>query len=160
MEWVKDWMLSVVCAALLAALAGALCPAGRGRKLTGLAGGLLLLFVMLKPLARLGAGSEALAEFQNALTGQAQTAEAEELRKDIIAQQTAAYISDKATALGIVDPQVQVRCRWTEDGFPAPESVQVRGSGDGEAWRALQRAITADFGLDASHQMLERTDVP
>ena len=164
MEWVKSWLLSMTCAALIAALALALCPDGFPKKLTRWAGGLLLLLAVLGPVKGLEGGdmAEALAKYRlwSDETVQVMAEESQEMRKAIIARQTAAYISDKAAALGIRDPQVWVECRWTGDGFPAPESVTVRGSGTQEAWRALQQAITADFGLTESQQTLERTDVP
>ena len=164
MEWVRSWLLSITCAALIAALALALCPEGFPKKLARSAGGLLLLLAVLNPVKRLENGEMAdiLAKYQ-LWPGDAIETMAEEnleMRKAIIARQTAAYISDKAAALGIVAPQVWVDCRLTGDGFPAPESVKVRGSGAQEAWQALQRAITADFGLEEARQTLERTDVP
>lgn len=164
MEWVKSWLLSVACAALIAALALTLCPEGLPKKLTRSAGGLLLLLAMLAPVRRLESGDMAdiLAKYQpwTADAVQTMTEDDLEMRKIIIARQTAAYISDKAAALGIREPQVWVSCRLTEDGFPAPESVKIQGSGTPEAWQALQEAITADFGLEESAQTLERTDVP
>lgn len=164
MEWVKSWLLSVTCAAVIAALATALCPEGFGKKLTRSAGGLLLLLAALGPAAGLEEGdmADAFAKYraQGDPAVQAMAQEDGETRKAIIARQSAAYISDKAAALGIQDPQVWVTCRLTGEGYPAPETVTVRGSGSEEAWLALQRAITADFGLDESAQTLERMDVP
>lgn len=163
MEWVKGWLLSIVCAAVIAALANALCPEGLPKKLTRSAGGLLLLLAVLGPVRRLEGGdmAAAMAKYQvwSDEAVQAMAQEDQELRKAIIARQTAAYISDKAAALGIQEPQVWVSCRLTGDGFPAPESVTVRGSGPQEAWQTLQRAITADFGLEETAQTLERMDV-
>lgn len=164
MEWVKDWLVSILCAAVIAAVATALCPEGFSKKLTRTAGGMLLLLAVLSPVRRLegGAMAQAMARYrlwpEEAV--QAMAAGQEELREAIIARQTAAYISDKAAALGIREPQVRVTCHMTGDGFPAPESVWVQGSGPEEAWRALGRAITADFGLEESQQTLERMDVP
>ena len=164
MEWVKSWLLSIACAAVITALAVALCPGGFPKKLTRGAGGLLLLLAVLNPVRRLESGemADALTKYRfwsdDAVRAMAE--DDQEMRKAIIARQTAAYISDKAAALGIQDPQVWVQCRLTGEGFPAPEFVKVRGSGPEEAWRALQRAVTADFGLDESKQTLERMDVP
>ena len=164
MEWVKSWLLSIACAAVIAALAVALCPEGFSKKLTRSAGGLLLLLAVLSPVKRLESGemADALAKYRvwSDDAVQAIAEENQEMRKAIIARQTAAYISDKAAALGIQEPRVWVTCRLTGEGFPAPESVKVQGSGPEEAWQALQRVITADFGLDESKQTLERMDVP
>ncbi len=164
MEWIKSWLLSITCAAVIAALASALCPDGFPKRLTRSAGGLLLLLAVLGPVRRLDNGelTDTLAKYraQSDVAVETMAQENQEMCKAIIARQTAAYISDKATALGIQEPQVWVSCRMTGDGFPAPESVTVRGSGTDEAWQVLQRAITADFGLENSAQTLERMDVP
>lgn len=163
-EWLRQWLLSITCAALIATLADALCPGGFPRKLTRLAGGLLLLLAALGPLVRLDEDllSDSLAKYRFQQEGytQAMSGQEQEMMKSIIAQQTAAYISDKAAALGIQAPQVWVECRLTPEGFPAPQSVRVRGSGADTAWRALSRAITADFALDEQAQTFERMDVP
>lgn len=164
MEGLRSWLLSVTCAAIIAALADALCPGGFPKKLTRAAGGLLVLLTVLGPAVELAhldlADSLAKYRDQTQWDVQAIEVEGEELRKAIIERETAAYISDKAAALGIQDAQVWVNCRLTDEGFPAPESVKVRGSGAEDAWQALQRAITADFALEESAQTLERMDVP
>lgn len=163
MEWLRRWLLSMTCAAMIAALANALCPEGFPKKLTRMAGGLLLLLAALGPVRRLdeNALGDALAKYRAQQSGytQAMTGQ-EETIKSIIARETAAYISDKAAALGIQDPQVWVECRLTPEGFPAPQSVRVRGSGADSAWQALSKAITADFALDEQAQTFERMDVP
>ncbi len=165
MEGIRSWLLSITCAAMIAALADALCPAGFSRKLVRTAGGFLLLLAVLSPVTALrGTALGQALQTGGFFSGESLWAgaeDSEEVRKDIIARQTAAYISDKAAALGIQEPQVWVSCRWTRDGFPAPETVRVRGSGTEEAWQTLQSAITADFALEPSAQTLERMeDVP
>lgn len=163
-EWLRQWLLSITCAALIATLADALCPGGFPRKLTRLAGGLLLLLAALGPLVRLDEDllSDSLAKYRFQQEGytQAMSGQEQEMMKSIIAQQTAAYISDKAAGLGITQCRVEVRCRLTEEGFPAPETVRVEGCGDEKAWQALSRAITADFAVEESAQTLERKDAP
>lgn len=164
MEWLRSWLLSITCAAMIAALADALCPGGFPRKLIRSAGGLLLLLAVLGPIKQLDSRelSGILAKYQAQYGGYAETvAEENQGRtKAIIERQTAAYISDKAAALGIEEAQVWVTCRLTQEGFPAPQSVKVRGRGDETAWDSLSRAITADFALEPEAQTLERTDVP
>lgn len=153
----------MTCAAMIAALANALCPEGFPKKLTRMAGGLLLLLAALGPVRRLdeNALGDALAKYRAQQSGYTQAmAGQEETIKSIIAQETAAYISDKAAALGIEEPQVQVECRMTEDGFAAPERVEVRGRGSQEAWSQLRQALNADFALTEDAQTFERMDVP
>lgn len=164
MEWLRDWLLGVTAAALIATLADALCPKGYSQRLNRTAGGLLLLLAILAPIGRLDSVriADALAKYrlgrEDAVAAMA--ADSQDLRKAIIARESAAYISDKATALGIQEVQVWVTCRMTLEGYPAPETVRVRGAGSDSAWTALSRAITADFALEPSAQTLERMDVP
>lgn len=162
MEWMRSWLFSVAAAALISTLAVTLTPQGAPKKLAKLAGGLLLLIVMLEPVKTLRSGdiSGVLAEYQRDYSRYAQafTEENQALTKSIIEAQTAAYISDKATGLGLQITQTTVTCRLTEEGFPTPSRVYVQGRGPDDAWDALSAAITTDFGLDKEHQRLERMD--
>lgn len=160
MEWLRSWLLSVTCAAMIAAVADALCPKGFPKTLTRIAGGLLLLLAALGPIRALDEDALARGMAQLAASGGAvETETQEDMIKSIIAQETAAYISDKAAELGIEEAQVEVRCRMTEDGFPAPESVEVRGKGSQEAWTRLEAALETDFALGQDSRTLERMDV-
>lgn len=164
MDELKSWLLSVAAAALVASIAATLSPEGIPQKLAKFSGGLLLLLAMLSPLRALDDRSmEDLAEkyfFDAWETVQIQTPEDQDLVKSIIEQESAAYISDKAAALGVANSQVTVTCRISAEGFPTPEQVTVRGSGEEAAWSALSEAITADFSLGKEAQRFERTDVP
>ncbi len=164
MEWIKSWLVSIVCAAMVAAVADALSPKGFPKQLARYAGGLLVLLAVLGPVKRLDSNviGDAMADLKGRYSGytEAFAAQNGEVTKAIIAEETAAYISDKAAGLGITQCRVEVRCRLTEEGFPAPETVRVEGCGDEKAWQALSRAITADFAVEASAQTLERKDAP
>lgn len=160
MEWLRSWLLSITCAAMIAAVADALCPKGFPKTLTRMAGGLLLLLAALGPIRSLDEDALSQSVAQLAASQSAvETEDQEDMIKSIIAQETAAYISDKAAELGIEEAQVEVRCRMREDGFPAPESVEVRGKGSQEAWAQLEAALEADFALGQDSRTLERMDV-
>ncbi len=164
MDGLKTWLLSVAAAALVASIAAALSPDGAPKKVAKFSGGLLLLLALLSPLRTVD--DRDLADFTAKYTVQAaeavkaQTAEDKELVKSIIEEESAAYIWDKAAALGVAPCQVEVTCRITEEGFPALEQVTVQGTGEDGAWSALSEAITADFSLGKEAQRFERTDVP
>ncbi len=159
MEWLRSWLLSITCAAMIAAVADALCPKGFSKTLTRMAGGLLLLLAALGPIRSLDEDALARSVAQLADGGAVETAAQEDMINSIIAQETAAYISDKAAELGIEEAQVEVRCRMSEDGFPTPESVEIRGRGSQEAWARLESALEADFALGQDSRTLERVDV-
>lgn len=161
MEWMRSWLFSIVCAAMVAAVADALSPKGFPKQLARYAGGLLVLLVVLGPVKQLNSNAigDAMADLRGRYSGTEVFAQQNEaVTKAIIAQETAAYISDKAAGLGITQCRVEVRCRVTDEGFPAPESVRVEGCGDERAWRELSRAITADFAIEQEAQTLERVD--
>ena len=164
MEWIRNWLFSIVCAALAAAVADALSPKGFPKQLARYAGGLLVLLAVLGPVKQVDSSAmgDAMANLRGRYSEYTQTFSQQniEVTKAIIAEETAAYISDKAAGLGITQCRVEVRCRMTEEGFPAPETVRVEGCGDEKAWQALSRAITADFAVEASAQTLERKDAP
>lgn len=164
MEWMKSWLVSIVCAAMVAAVADALSPKGFPKQLARYAGGLLVLLAVLGPVKRLDSKAigDGVANLKGRYSGytEAFAEQNTEVTKAIIAEETAAYISDKAAGLGITQCRVEVRCRLTEEGFPAPETVRVEGCGDEKAWQALSRAITADFAVEESAQTLERKDAP
>lgn len=162
MEWMKSWLFSIVCAAMVAAVAEALTPKGFPKQLVRYAGGLLVLLAVLTPVKRLDSRvfGNAIADWKGRYENAAETLAEQniEVTKTIIAQETAAYISDKAAELGITQCRVEVRCRMTDRGYPAPESVRVEGCGAEEAWQALSRCITADFAIEREGQTLERVE--
>lgn len=162
MEWIKNWLLSVVCAAMATAVAEALSPKGMPKRLAKYAGGLLVLLAVLGPVRKLDSGAigDAAANLKGRFRGYTEVLASEntEVTKAIIEEETAAYILDKAAGLGMTQCRVEVRCRMTEEGFPAPETVRVEGCGDERAWQSLSRAITADFAIEREAQTLERMD--
>lgn len=163
MEWMRGWLFSIVCAAMVAAVADVLSPKGFLKQLARYAGGLLVLLAVLGPVKQLDSNviGDAMADLKGRYGGvtEAFAQQNAEVTKAIIAQETAAYISDKAAELGITQCRVEVRCRVTDEGFPAPESVRVEGCGDDRAWRELSRAITAGFAIEQEAQTLERMDI-
>lgn len=159
MEWMKSWLFSIVCAAMVAAVADALSPKGFPKQLARYAGGLLVLMAVLGPVKRLDSDviGDITANLKGRYGGYAETFAHQntQVTKAIIEEETAAYISDKAAGLGITQCRAEVRCRMTEEGFPAPETVRVEGCGDETAWQALSRAITADFAIEPEAQTLK-----
>ena len=104
MEAVRVWLTSVVLVSVLLSAAQSLIPPGTVRKAAGFTGGLILLLVLLRPV--LGADLDRLAldfsDYQTAVEErQAELADTQtEAMASIIAEQTEAYILDKAGELG------------------------------------------------------------
>lgn len=163
MEWMKNWLLAVTCAAVVVALADVLSPKGTPKKMVRLAGGLLLLLAVLSPVRQLENADLAglLAQYRSQYSVYEEAAAVNsDVMKSIIEEETSAYILDKATGLGIAPCVVEVSCHMDEGSFPVPEQVTVRGQGEERAWSELSRAIAADFAIGPENQTFERTDVP
>ena len=105
LELIRHWLVGITCAAMLVALAESLIPAGSIRRIARLTGGLVLLAAILNPLLKLDttALTRALTEYKLELSAYSADLEEENeiLMKDIIEEQSGAYIQDKAAALGI-----------------------------------------------------------
>ena len=133
---------------MLVALAEALCPDGNIRGILRLTGGLVLLAAVLNPLLKLDteALGRALAEYKLDLSAYSTELEEENetLMKDIIEEQSAAYIQDKAA----------VEAEGGGD-WPVPTAVTITGALTAEQREALTRAIEADFAIPAERQTYE-----
>ena len=143
LELIRHWLVGITCAAMLVALAESLIPAGSIRRIARLTGGLVLLAAILNPLLKLDttALTRALTEYKLELSAYSADLEEENeiLMKDIIEEQSGAYIQDKAAALGI-DCQVTVEADGEEE-WPIPQSVTVMGSLTAEQQEARERTI-------------------
>ena len=128
---VRVWLTSIVMVTLLLSVAQTLIPEGTIRKIAGFTGGLILLVALLRPalgadLERLhldlGDYERAIEERQEELASAGNT----EL-KALIESQTAAYISDKANALGL-EVTVRVEAEAGADGIPVPAAADIQGA--------------------------------
>lgn len=155
-DLIGAWLVGVTCTAMLVALAEGLVPAGAGRKICRLTGGLVLLLAMVQPVLKLDgdALTGALTRYRLDLEDQRQTLEEEnsQVMQAIIEEQAGAYIQDKAQELGI-DCQVEVTAQGED--YPIPQTVTIRGSLTAEQREALTRAIETDFAIPAQRQIYE-----
>ena len=146
----REWLTGLVAVSLLLAAAQTLLPEGSVRRIFSFTGGLVLLLVLLRPL--LGADLEGLspdlAGYQAAV--EVRREELEEAGKTelaaLIEARTAAYISDKADALGLaVTARVETR---TEDGVPVPWAAELSGPRS----EALADWIQEELGIPRGRQ--------
>lgn len=152
-----QWLMGVTCAAMLLALAEGLSPAGGPKRAARLAGGLVLLLAVVRPLVSLD-GTEltrALTQYRLEAEYSAQALEEENKRQmtHIIEAQCAAYIQDKAAALGIACT-VEVEADQAAD-YPVPKVVTVTGALTDRQRQALTEQIEADFAIPADRQYYE-----
>lgn len=148
----REWITSVVAAALLVSAAQSLIPEGGVKRAASLTGGLILLLALMQPvlgadLKRLELDLEpyraAVRERQEELE---QSGETE--WETLIAQRTAAYIWDKAEELGL-RVSVRVTVEPDTDGVPVPAAVEVTGPPS----EALAEYLERELGIARERQV-------
>lgn len=152
MNLFRSYLMGVVSAAMAVAIAQALTPEGTVKRIGRLVGGIVLLLAVVKPLAGLSAGGQAL-PVADWLAPPVQTEEdgAQAVLKELIARQTGAYIEDKGRTLGI-KCTAQVAVAEGDGGWPRPWSAEVEGSWTGEGQRALARIMEEELAIPAERQ--------
>ena len=149
---VRSWLTSIAAVTLMLTVVQTLVPEGTIKKIAGFTGGLLLLAALLQPVLKTDLGRLRLdfSDYEAAIEIRAAELDAsgkEELAA-IIAGRTAAYISDKADALGL---RVAARVE-TEPGAdgetPLPASVDLTGPYS----RELADWIAVELGIPAERQ--------
>ncbi len=154
MTFFRDWLLGIVAAALAVALAQALTPEGAVKKASRLAGGLVLLLAVVKPLTAFA--PEDLPALGRDLAPAAEAAEqaGDETMKILIAQKTGAYIVDKGSALGF-PCTAEVTVAEDGSGWAVPWSAQLTGRWTAEGRNALSRMLAEDLGIPAERQTFQ-----
>ena len=152
----RTWLFGIVAAAMVLSILYALIPKGALLTIAKCTGGLVMLLVVLRPLLTLDMDSlrwqyEA---WEGAIQQQTEAytdANRQEMAA-IIQQETAAYISEKAAALGLAC-HPEVVCQL-QDGVPFPAEVAMDIPKDA----ALARLIAEDLGIDEAHQRWRETE--
>ena len=149
---ISAWVKALSGAGLFCAAAAALCPPGRVRRVLGLACGCVMLAALLSPAAQLDIDAYAreAAKYGQAAreaAGLAQEA-AGALEREVIERECAAYITDRADALGLGAAEAVVTARWSADGFWYPWECSVAA----ENSAALSDAIEGELGIPPERQ--------
>lgn len=127
MTAIRSWLLGMIGAAMVLSVLYGLLPKGSVRSVAKMTGGLILMLVLLRPI--LGENWEELMwryqTYEAAIDDEIENYQAENEKKlaQLIQERTAAYISDKAVALGL-------RCEVKVDtvlrqGIPCPDTVTL-----------------------------------
>ena len=148
----REWLTSVVVVSVLLAVVQTLIPEGTIRKIGTFTGGLILLVTLLQPL--LGVEFEAL-ELRLEQSRETVEQRQQELEQagerelaELIERQTAAYIWDKADALGL-DLSAEVRVERGPDGIPLPVSATLTGTYS----EALSAYLERELGIPRERQV-------
>ena len=155
-EILRDWLLGLVAAALILTVLRALVPKGSIRPVARVTAGLVLLLVLLRPLAGFGGGSLRVRydELEREITARIEDYQAlhENELESIIADSTAAYISEQAAHLGLTC-RAEVRCE-VRDGTPQPAAMDIPYDA------RLAAAIADDLGIPAEKQSWQGGEAP
>ena len=149
----RDWIHGIFAASLLCAVAMALCPPGRVRRVTRLVCGLACALAIAQPIMALdpAALSVGLAEYRRQAQILRESGEEEEkmLERTYIEDQCSAYILDKAEEIGVSLAGASVEARWDDEALLwYPWSVTL----DGAYTAPLSRAIEGELGIPLSRQ--------
>ncbi len=149
---VREWLTSIVVVTMLLSVAQTFIPEGTIRKIASFTGGLILLAALLQPVLRtdLGRLRLDLSDYASAIEerrAELDSGEKEELA-GLIAERTAAYISDKASTLGVA-VTAQVETEMGDGGVPVPVSVRLRG----DRSEALAAYIEGELGIPRERQV-------
>lgn len=148
----REWLTSIVVVTLLLSVAQTLVPEGSIRRVASFVGGLILLAALLRPVLGtdlermrldLNGYEQALQEAREELVSSRETELTERIE-----ERTAAYISDKADALGL-KVAVRVEATTGPDGVSLPEKVELTGPYS----RELADFMTRELGIPAERQV-------
>ncbi len=154
MELVKQWLLGITGAAILAALTEGIMPEGGIKPIGKLACGLMMLAAVLIPLR--GVDAAAVSEYMHDDFPQSNTlTEETQVRiKQLIEDEFSAYSMDKAQRLGI-SCEIYVHCRQQdESGIFLPEQAEISGAAE-EARGAVAVMLCTDLGLSEDNLLFE-----
>ncbi len=149
----RQWIMGVTAASLLASVAMALTPKGRVRQVTGLVCGLMCALAVAGPLVKLDyqALAAAVAQYEQRarqITGQAEE-EAKMLDRTYIEDRCEAYILAKAAEAELAVKGVTLSARWDESAhvwYPWTAAVDAPYS----AW--LAGVIESELGIPPERQ--------
>lgn len=148
------YLLAVCAACILTALLQAAAPGAAAGRSLKLAGGLLILLVVIGPVAGVRAESlSALVREAERLLPEVRetgTDDSEGRISELITQRCTAYIWDKAAELGMT---VEAEVRLTDQGgWPCPSGVVLRGQWTAAQQQALSAVLENDLGIPREEQ--------
>lgn len=162
MDLIRNWLIGITASAMVAALADSVVPDGSIKKYVKLTGGLLIMLTVLQPLGSLDYSdvSEILLDYRIQSEAYSAGLETEnvQLIKNIIAEDVAAYIQDKATELGITC-EAAVTCVLNEEEMPYPASVIIYGELEEGQIQTLCGIIEGDLAIAVEDQHYERAKI-
>lgn len=152
----RGWLLGVIAAAILTALADSVMPSGAVKRVGKLVCGLMLLAAVFSPLPgfEIRESAQWLEEYMLALDAQEGELERQRQRqlKEVMEEEFAAYISDKAAQIG-AQCRVEVACEPAGDGVFLPVRAELTGTFPGGTRQELERLLRTELEIPAENQI-------
>ena len=162
MALVRSWILGLAAASLIAAILIAVSPQGRARKITMFASGFMIMAAMIKPFIGFDFSVFSSSMMQYGTMGREYagllTVKNDSLLKTIIEERSAAYISDKATSLGMENVRVKVKAEKGDGGNPYPHEVFISAKYSAGEKRSLTEYLESEFGVPEARQHWSGSD--
>lgn len=155
--FVRQWLLGIAAASLLSALAMAITPEGRVKRIVNLVCSFVVAAAMIAPLAGFDFGSFSVYVQQYRAAAEEMIHGMEEensrLNRLIIEEKSAAYILDKAESMDTPVSSVSVNAKWNADEKCwYPYSAKLSFSGPEEARAKIAWYLSADLGIPEERQ--------
>ena len=152
---IRNWLIAVTCAALIAAVAQAAMPEGAIKQVGKLLCGMVILLAVVRPAmgVQISDAVGSLRQMQNQTRQQRTQLEESSgaMLKSLIERESSAYISDKAAEIEI-HCQVQVSCHPGQGGTWVPWTVQITGDLNQIQRSALARIIQQELDIPSDRQ--------
>ena len=151
----RDWILGLTAAAVLASCAQLLTPKGPIEKVTGFVCSLMLTAALLSPLMELDidAFSWSLSTYRQRVAQLTEELESREKRLigTYIENQCAAYILDEAHVLGVTGGKAEVSAKWDNENW-VPYEASVTMTVTPEQKQDLSNWMTVQLGIPVERQ--------
>jgi hypothetical protein len=161
-EAIREWIIGIAGAALLTAVATAITPESKAKRVVRLICAVTMILALIQPVISFdySSFSQYTAQFKSDGMAYSQSLEetANSLSRTIIEEECTAYILDKGQSLGIAELSAEVTLKWNTDGYWYPEYVTLSGFGTAQAQQSLMYAIEAELGIPAERQVWSTDD--
>ena len=151
----RTWILSLMGASIIAAVAERLTPSGPVRRVTSFICGVMLAGILLRPILVLDRDELALSmsEYRSTtaeITGDWEAKE-NELLRPFIEEQCRAYILDEAQSLGLTGLDCAVRLKWRDESW-VPYEITLKGHASESEMKRLGERLDAELGVPKERQ--------
>ena len=155
MEWIKEYLLSIIAAGVICGISSSLIPKNTSSAvIIKMLGGIFLAITLIAPLAKIrlddfGVYWDHITADAEALVQDGSTATKDELAS-VIKQELESYILDKADELGL---SLQVTIVMDQEDPPMPQKVKISGAISPYQQKRLSEWIAKELGVTEAQQV-------